>query len=214
MHYGTTCQPSCLLVFFLLIFSLTFLPVPPLPCPFLLLCKCLSKTFMYSMWSGQVRGRRQAQPLRCACACMCASVCMYLPVTVCLYVTHLCLTGNHTAAGQEPNEKGVKKQKWCITKPYTHTHPSAEGEKRGKSEEGCAVFQPPCLNSYTHFQWIIFLDQFKHVCEQTGRFRGHTCLVQCVCIIPLSSSSFTLTIVSTFVFLICQCSMSDPSAAC
>lgn len=120
---------------------------------------------MYSMWSGQVKGSCYDQPFRCACVCMCARVCMNLPVIVCLYVTHLCLTGNDTAAGWEPKEKGVlkkkrkrkkRKQKWCITKPYTHTHPSAEGEKRGKPDEGCAVFKPPCLNSYPFLMDYIY----------------------------------------------------------
>lgn len=46
-----------LFVFPRLIFSLTLLPGPPLLRPlFSLLCKCLSETFMYILWSGQVRG--------------------------------------------------------------------------------------------------------------------------------------------------------------
>lgn len=85
-------------------------------CLYLHFCVLLSeslsvKTFMYSMWSGQVKGSCYDEPFRCACVCMCARVCMNLPVTVCLYVTHLCLTGNHTAAGWEPKEKGVWKEK-------------------------------------------------------------------------------------------------------
>lgn len=73
-------------------FQSRILACSPTCLSFLLRC-----TFMYSMWSSQVRGSRRAPPSRCAC--MCVSVCMNLPVTVCLYGTHLCLTGNHTAAG-------------------------------------------------------------------------------------------------------------------
>lgn len=88
-----------------------------------LLCKCFLKTFMYSMWSGQVRGSCQAQPFRCACVCMCASVCMNLPVTVCLYVTHLCLTGKpHSSRLGAKGERCLEKKKKAEVVYYKALH--------------------------------------------------------------------------------------------
>lgn len=46
---------------------------------FLLLCKHLSETFMYSMWSGQVRGKLSPLDVRaraCACARVYAWICL------------------------------------------------------------------------------------------------------------------------------------------
>lgn len=103
MHCGTvsTCQQSGLFVVRVLIFN-HILACFSTFVSFSLLCKCLSKNIyvQYVVWPS--KGSRQAQPFRCACVCMCVWVlaCMNMPVVyVCMYVTHLCLTGNHTAAG-------------------------------------------------------------------------------------------------------------------
>lgn len=126
---------------------------------------------MYSPVRGpaKFRGSCQAQPFRCACVCMLRE-CMHESACQRPFVcdTHLCLTGKpHSsrlgAKGEKVSKEENKTKKitkrgkqtggrsrngllQSLTLTHTHTH-RAEGTKWGKSEEGCAVFSPPCLNS-------------------------------------------------------------------
>lgn len=135
---GASCHAlrNCPVFIFLVLVSLMSLPVPPLLCPFHIFVNCLLKMFMYSMCSGQVWGNCIAQPFRCACVRVSAWICLFVE---CLYVTHLCLTGDHTAAGLEPKEVGRGRSGVLQSLTVTHTHQLKErnGEKY---EEGCAVF--------------------------------------------------------------------------
>lgn len=88
----------------------------PLPClqshvPFLVLVASFVENIyvQYVVWpsKGQLVTLSPLGVRACACAWAYAWICLLSYVCM----THLCLTGNHTAAGSEPKEKGGKNNK-------------------------------------------------------------------------------------------------------
>lgn len=127
----------------LLLYSFIFCLFPHVLSSFQLLCK-----FQLHLTIWPSKGKLSSSALYvCVCVHVRKSMHDFLPVLVCLYRIHFCLTGD-TAADWEPKGNSFffffKKQSRFMTKPYQHSYTSPEG----RSQKGaCRIFLATCLNS-------------------------------------------------------------------